>query len=325
LPITLSQTARCADLSAVGARRDLLRAMIRPMEPTNWSRIVASDGRHLEVLSLGRTDAMPVLFHGGTPTAAVVYPPAAVAVTRHAIRVITYSRPGYATSDPQPGRCVADAVADVEAILDAIQADRFVTIGWSGGGPHALACAALASDRCLAAATIAGVAPYPAPGLDWLAGMGRENVEEFGAALAGIDALSAYLTAAAGDLANVTADRVAATLGGLVSDVDVASLRGPYADWAATTFRKSVSTGIDGWRDDDMAFVRPWAFDLTMIRRPVAVWQGDQDCMVPFAHGEWLAAHLPTAQPHLLAGQGHLSLAFDAFDEIVEDLLDLAK
>ena len=146
--------------------------MIRPMEPTNWSRIVAADGRHLEVLSLGRADAMPVLFHGGTPTAAVVYPPAAEAVTRHAIRVITYSRPGYATSDPQPGRCVADAVTDVEAILDAIQADRFVTIGWSGGGPHALACAALTSDRCLAAATIAGVAPYPAPGLDWLAGMG---------------------------------------------------------------------------------------------------------------------------------------------------------
>ena len=94
-----------------------------------------------------------------------------------------------------------------------------------------------------------------------------------------------------------------------------------YADWLAATFRKSVSTGIDGWRDDDLAFVRPWGFDLAMIRRPVAVWQGDQDRMVPFAHGEWLAAHVPAARPHLLAGHGHLSLAFDAFDEIVEDLL----
>ena len=274
---------------------------------------------------MGPTDAMPVLFHGGTPTAAVVYPPAAEAVTRHAIRLITYSRPGYATSDPQLGRCVADAVADVEAILGAIQADRYVTIGWSGGGPHALACAALTSERCLAAATIAGVAPYPAPGLDWLAGMGRENIEEFGAALAGIDALSAYLTAAAGDLATVTADQVADTLGDLVSDVDVASLHGPYAEWLAATFRKSVSSGIAGWRDDDLAFVRPWGFDLAMTRRPVAVWQGEEDRMVPFAHGEWLAAHVPTARPHLLAGQGHLSLAFDAFDAIVEDLLDLAK
>ena len=298
--------------------------MIRSMEPS-WSSIVAADGRHLEVLCLGPADAMPVLFHGGTPTAAVVYPPAAEAVTRHAIRLITYSRPGYAMSGPQPGRCVADAVADVEAILDVSRAERFVTIGWSGGGPHALACAALASERCLAAATIAGVAPYPAPGLDWLAGMGRENIEEFGAALAGIDALSGYLTAAAGELADVTADQVAATLGDLVSEPDVASLRGPYAEWAATTFRKSVSTGIDGWRDDDLAFVRPWGFDLAMIRRPVAVWQGDQDRMVPFPHGEWLAAQLPTAQPHLLAGHGHLSLAVDAFDEIVEDLLDLAE
>ena len=274
---------------------------------------------------MGPADAIPVLLHGGTPTAAVVYPPAAEAVTRHGIRLITYSRPGYATSDPQPDRCVADAVADVQAILDAIQADRFVTFGWSGGGPHALACAALMSEKCLAAATIAGVAPYPAPGLDWLAGMGWENIEEFSAALAGIDALSGYLAAAAGDLVNVTADQVATTLGDLVSDVDVASLRGPFAEWAAATLRKSVSTGIDGWRDDDLAFVRPWGFDIAAIRRPVAVWQGDQDRMVPFAHGEWLAAHLPTAQPHLLAGQGHLSLAVDAFDEIVGDLLDLAS
>ena len=293
------------------------------MDPS-WSRIVAADGRHLEVLSLGPADAMPVLFHSGTPTAAVVYPLAAEAMTRHAIQLITYSRPGYARSDPQPGRSVADAVADVEAILDAIQADWFVTIGWSGGGPHALACAALTSERCLAAATIAGVAPYVAPGLDWLAGMGRENIEEFGAALAGSEALSGYLTAAAGDLATVTAERVAAALGDLASDIDVASVRGPHAEWLAATFRKSVSTGIDGWRDDDLAFVRPWGFDLAMIRRPVAVWQGDQDRMVPFTHGEWLAGHLPTAQPHLLAGQGHLSLAFDAFDEIVKDLLDLA-
>ena len=301
-----------------------MRGMIRPMEPT-WSRITAADGRHLDVLTMGPADAMPVLFHGGTPTAAVVYPPAVEAMTRHAIRLITYSRPGYATSDPQPGRCVADAVADVQAILDGIRADRFVTIGWSGGGPHALACAALMSARCRAAATIAGVAPYPAPGLDWLAGMGRENIEEFGAALDGVDALSAYLAAPADDLAHVTADQVAAALGDLVSDVDVASLRSSFADWAAATFRKSVSRGIDGWRDDDLAFVRPWGFDLAMIRQPVAVWQGDQDRMVPLTHGEWLAAHVPTAQPHLLAGQGHLSLAFDAFDEIVEDLLDLAK
>jgi pimeloyl-ACP methyl ester carboxylesterase len=118
-----------------------MRGMIRPMEPT-LSRITAADGRHLDVLTMGPADAMPVLFHGGTPTAAVVYPPAVEAMTRHAIRLITYSRPGYATSDPQPGRCVADAVADVQAILDGIQADRFVTIGWSGGGPHALACPA---------------------------------------------------------------------------------------------------------------------------------------------------------------------------------------
>src|SRR5207248_170698 len=192
-----------------------------------------------------------LLVHTGTPSAPVRYGPLIDAATRLGLRTVVLSRPGYAEATPRPGRSVADVAGDVAAVLDAMGAGRFVTIGTSGGGPHALACAALLPDRCAAAACVAGVAPYPAPGLDWLAGMGRENVEEFGAALAGIDALSAYLTAAAGDLTNVTADRVAATLGELVSEVDVASLRGPYADWAATTLRKSVSTGIDGWRDDD--------------------------------------------------------------------------
>ena len=294
------------------------------MEPT-WLRIAVDGDRHLEALTVGPVDGMPVVFHGGTPTAAVPFPPAVDAIARHPIRVITYSRPGYATSDPQLGRCIADAAADVEAILDVIQADRFVTIGWSGGGPHALACAALLSERCLGAATIAGVAPYPAPGIDWMAGMGRENVEEFGAAVAGVDALSAYLADAAPHLAHVTADHVADALGDLVSDVDVASLSGSYAEWAAATFRKSVSAGIDGWRDDDLAFVQPWGFELAALRGPVAIWQGDEDRMVPFAHGEWLAANVPAARPHLLTGQGHLSLAVAAFDEIVGDLLDLAS
>jgi pimeloyl-ACP methyl ester carboxylesterase len=293
------------------------------MEPT-WLSVATGDGRRLDVLSMGPVDALPVLFHGGTPSAAVVFPPARDALERHAIRVITYSRPGYATSDPQPGRSVADAVADVGTILDAVQAEQFVTVGWSGGGPHALACAALLPERCLGAATIAGVAPYAAPGLDWLAGMGQENIEEFGASVAGNDTISAYLAGAADELAHVTAEQVVAALGDLVSEVDVASMRGSFAEWAAATFRKAVSTGIAGWRDDDLAFVRPWGFELDAIRRPVAIWQGDQDRMVPFAHGAWLAAHVPAARTHLVAGQGHLSLAVDSFDEIVTDLLSCA-
>ncbi|HET6213032.1 MAG TPA: alpha/beta hydrolase, partial [Micromonosporaceae bacterium] len=222
-----------------------------------------------------------------------------------------------------PGRTVADAAADTRAVLDAYGHDRFVTLGWSGGGPHALACAALLPDRCAAAATLAGVAPYPADGLDWLAGMGPENVVEFGAATDGGAALTTYLEAEAAGLVGVTGDEVAQALGGLVSDVDTASLTGEFAAVVAEMFRRAVSTGIAGWRDDDLAFVRPWGFELAGLGVPVAIWQGGQDRMVPYAHGTWLAGRIPGARAHLYPDEGHLSLV-GQLGRILDDLLDLA-
>ncbi len=289
-----------------------------------WISVSRPGGRSLEVLIQGPEKNRPLLFHGGTPSAAVAYAPMADATTRAALQLVTYSRPGYAGSTAAPGRSIVDAAADVAAILDAIGAERFVTAGWSGGGPHALACVAALPDRCLAAATIAGVAPYPAEGLDWMAGMGPENIEEFSAAIAGTETLSPMLERFAADLADVQGAQVAESLGGLVSEVDKASLTGAFADYLATSFRRSVSAGIGGWRDDDLAFTRPWGFDLAAIDRPVAIWQGDQDRMVPFAHGAWLAAHLPGARVHLSPGQGHLSLTVGSFERIVLDLASLA-
>ena len=132
------------------------------------------DGRHLEVLVEGPADGLPVVCHYGTPSGAVPYQALFDAAARHGLRAVVCSRPGYGDSTPRPGRSVADVAGDVAAVLDALGADRFVTYGTSGGGPHALACAALLPDRCLAAVSVAGVAPYRAEGLDWLAGMGPE-------------------------------------------------------------------------------------------------------------------------------------------------------
>jgi pimeloyl-ACP methyl ester carboxylesterase len=282
------------------------------------------DGGELEVLSEDSGD-QPLVFHWGTPGAAVWFEPLATAAAYAGLRFVTYSRPGYAGSTPRPGRSVADAAADVAAILDALGADTFVTLGWSGGGPHAVACAALLPDRCAAAASLAGVAPYGGEGLDWLAGMGPENVEEFSAAVEGERALNAAVLKMAGELKTVQGADVAAALGGLVSDVDRRALTGEFADMLAESFRRSVSTGIAGWREDDLAFTRSWGFDLGSIRRPVAVWQGGQDRMVPFAHGQWLAAHIPSARVHLYPDEGHLSLGVARLDHIVADVARLGS
>jgi pimeloyl-ACP methyl ester carboxylesterase len=284
-----------------------------------------ADGRALEVLTSGPAPGLPLVFHNGTPVGAVLFPPLVQAARARGLRTVTYSRPGYAASTPRPGRSVADVAADVEAILDELGTSEFVTIGWSGGGPHALACAAILGDRCLAALSLAGVAPYPAEGLDWLAGMGAENVKEFTLALQGEVALTPYLEKEAKALANVQGPEVASALGGLVSDVDKAALTGEFADVMATGFRRALLTGIAGWRDDDLAFTHGWGFDLAAINRPVAVWQGGQDRMVPFAHGEWLARHIPNARAHLYPDEGHLSLGVKALDRIIDDLLTIAR
>jgi pimeloyl-ACP methyl ester carboxylesterase len=110
---------------------------------------------------------------------------------------------------------VADAAADTAALLDALGDGQFVSIGMSGGGPHSLACAALLPGRCLAAATVAGVGPYGVDDLDFLAGMGPENVEEFNLAVEGADALTPYLEGHSAALRSITGEQVAASLGGL--------------------------------------------------------------------------------------------------------------
>ena len=277
-------------------------------------------GRSLEVLVAGPDSAQALVFHSGTPSAAIPFPPLVDAAAAAGLRLVTWSRPGYGRSTPAPARTVADAAADTAAVLDALGIDGFVTLGWSGGGPHALACAALLPGRCTAAATIAGLAPYRAEGLDWLAGMGAENVEEFSLALQGEQVLGPWLEKQAAAMATVTGAEVADSLGGLVSPVDVASVTGTFADHLAATFRRAVSTGIAGWRDDDLAFVGHWGFEPAEIDAPIAVWQGDQDLMVPPSHGRWLADQLPRVRRHLHPGEGHLSLAVGALDRIVADL-----
>lgn len=290
------------------------------MAAERWLTVHCGEERDVEVLVEGPDSGPVLIFHGGTPTAAVPFPPLSRPATERGLRTVTFSRPGYAASTPQPGRSVASIVADTAAVLDSLNEERFLTMGWSGGGPHALACAALLPDRCMAAATLAGVAPYGAAGLDWLAGMGRENIEEFGAAISDEERLTSYLEREAATLHEVTGGDVAAALGGLVSEVDKRALTGEYAEIMARCFRKAVSTGIAGWRDDDVAFTRPWGFDLKSLRVPVAIWQGGEDRMVPFAHGKWLAAYIPDAQARLLPGDGHLSLVTH-LDQVLDELL----
>ena len=287
--------------------------------------VPTADGRQLEVHVSGPVDGLPVVFHTGTPSGPVPYAPTTRAAADNGLRLVKYGRPGYGRSTPQPGRSVADVVADTVTVLDHLGAGEFVTMGHSGGGPHALACAALLPERCLAAASVAGVAPWDADGLDVMAGMGPENIEEFGLAMKGAEALAPYIETEGQQLRTVEPAGVVEAFGGLVPEVDKAVLTGAVAAHYADEFHKAFETGVAGWLDDDLAFVRPWGFDLADITVPVSVWQGEQDLMVPFAHGQWLAAHVPGATVHLYAEHGHLSLTEDHVPTILADLAATAR
>jgi pimeloyl-ACP methyl ester carboxylesterase len=285
------------------------------------------DGRQLELLTGGAEDGFGLVYHSGTPSGAVVDPSMWAAAERAGLRLVTYSRPGYGASTPRPVPegwpvPVAADADDTAALLDHLGIGEFVTLGWSGGGPRALACAALLPDRCRAATSLAGVAPREAEGLDWLAGMGPENVRDFEAADRGREAFRPIAEQEAAELGSVTADDIVEAFGGLVDEVDAAALTGEFAEVVAASFRHAMAQGPDGMLEDNLQIARPWGFDLAGITVPVSVWQGAHDKMVPFEHGRWLAAHVPGARAHLFDDEGHISLA-TRMDDILADLRDL--
>jgi pimeloyl-ACP methyl ester carboxylesterase len=283
--------------------------------------VASRGGRELEVELDGPADGRVLIFHNGTPTAGRLFATHVEAGAERGLRHVTYSRPGYAESERDAGRSIADCAQDVRAITDALGAERVLVLGVSGGGPHALACAGLLGERVAAAATLASVAPWDAEGLDWLAGMGKENQEEFAAALAGDTELRAYLEREGAELARASGPELYAVLGDLVSEPDRAALTGDYADYLAGCVKAALASGVWGWFDDDIAFLRPWGFDLETITTPVTIWQGEQDRFVPSAHGAWLGQHVGSAHLELRPEHGHLSLQLDAYADVLEDLL----
>jgi pimeloyl-ACP methyl ester carboxylesterase len=285
--------------------------------------ISTPDGRLLDMAVSGPAGGTPLVFHHGTPGALTQVRSFRCAAHERGLRLVTYSRPGYGASTRQPGRAVVDAAADVQALLDHLEAPRCLVAGWSGGGPHALATAARLADRVAGVLSIAGVAPYGVPDVDFTAGMGESNITEFSLALQGEEALRPYLEKEAEELRGADAAGLHAGLASVLSEVDRAALTHEFAEDMAASFTEGLRLGVDGWLDDDLAFTRPWGFSPEEITAPVFVWQGSEDLMVPFAHGMWLAAHVPGVVAHLEEGEGHLSVGVGAVDRMLDELAAL--
>ena len=282
-----------------------------------------TDGRFLEYFDNGISSTSAIVFHHGTPAHASLWSAWLDLAATRGIRALSFSRAGYGISDRNEGRTVFANNGDVRELLDSFGIRDFISIGWSGGGPHALATTMMTGSK--GAITLAGVGEYGAPDLDFLAGMGPENEEEFGEALKGEAEISAWMDKNAVPFKDVTDNEIREALGGLIGDVDKKALDGVIADEYATATRKGLAVSFDGWIDDDIAFVQPWGFALADISVPVHIWQGDDDFMVPHAHSYWLEKHIPTGKLNFVPGHGHISLIADYKNEIISQAEELLR
>lgn len=279
-----------------------------------------ADGRELTYSVNGAPDGRVLVWHHGTPGSGRGYRVIDTPAAERGLRVVWPSRPGYAGSTRHEGRAVVDVADDLRQLLTSLGVEEFIVGGSSGGGPHALACAARVPG-CRAAATVVGLAPWR--GAESMAGMGEDNVEEFTAAMEGPDALRAYLEEEAKGAGDLTAAAFAESHASLLPQVDREALTGEFAEDVTASLRAALSTGIDGWFDDDLEFVRPWGFELDEITTPVALWHGTADQMSPVAQARVLAATVPGVIPHIVEGEGHLSIYTHA-GEMLDELLELA-
>jgi pimeloyl-ACP methyl ester carboxylesterase len=259
--------------------------------------VALADGTTLhayDTATPGGHEAVAVFWHHGTPNIGSPPKPLFAEAERLGVRWVSFDRPGYGGSARRPGRAIGDAASYVAAVADALGIERFAVMGHSGGGPHALGCAALLPERVVAVVSMAGLAPFDAGGLDWFAGMAASGVASLTAAAGGLDVKEAY------EAGNPPYDPE-------FSEADMAVLGSEWA-WLGQVVGPALEQGPGGLVDDDVAYVSPWGFDPASVTSPTLLLHGDRDRVVPCSHSAWLASRIVGSQLQLSPGDGHLSV-----------------
>ncbi len=280
------------------------------------SRRISAGDRELCIEVAGDGPGGTILVCAGTPNSRHLYRRWVDDALERDLRLVGYDRPGYGGSPPHPGRTVADGATEVSAIADALGVERLAVWGYSGGGPYAIACAALLPDLVCAAAVVCSIAPYGAPGLDFFSGMGEDNVNDTQLMLSDPAAAREKLRVDWEKELKVTPERIVEVWKSLLSPVDAATLRGDFAEYVADCIHDGLAPGDEGWWEDGMAHLSAWGFELDSVTVPVRIWHGRLDRFVPFQHGEWLVDHLPGAESALTDDDGHLTLLVDRVPEV---------
>ena len=280
---------------------------MRYVRPVNYEVLELRDGRLLEYATNGLPRASSVIFHQGTLNDLCQWRSWLVELKNRELGAVAFNRSGYGRSSAKEGRCAIDIGNDVRELADLLDLEHYVSVGWSGGGPHALATAF--DPRCKGVVTLAGLAPFNQPDLDFYEGMKQNDVDEYTAALHDINDLIIRLEAGAGNDEFCTPDEHAIAM--------------PSFEEIAAAILRTKEFGLRCIVDDYSSYLSPWGFSVTGIQVPVIVFQGGLDENVPFGHARWLASKIPNAVLNSKPGEGHISLILNNRGEIVREAIRL--
>jgi pimeloyl-ACP methyl ester carboxylesterase len=274
-----------------------------------------SDGRNLEYLCNGPLKNSAVILHSGTTQDITGWQTWLDYFAANDVFALSFGRSGYAASTPMPGRITIDVAKDVAELSSALGITKFVNIGLSGGGQHAIATGL--DPRSAGVVTVGSLAPFAEMGEDFYTGMQQADLDEYADALQDINLLvKRFQKWTEGDVGETIT-------GTVLSERDQLASTKPTWKAALDSCAFTMAQGWDWVADDYSSYLKPWGFDPRDIKVPTVIWQGELDKNVPIQHGQWLAKHLPNARLEVREGESHMGIFVNYEEEIMQSAIAL--
>lgn len=274
-----------------------------------------SDGRNLEYLTNGLKSDSVIILHAGTTQDIAGWQTWLDYFVSQGIFALSFGRSGYAASTKKPGRITLDVAKDVAELSEHLGIKRFVNLGLSGGGQHAIATGL--DSRSVGVVTVGSLAPFAELGQRFYDGMQQADLDEYADALRDInDLVKRFQGWQDGNLADSVA-------GAELSERDQLATTKPTWKVVLDSCAFTMQQGWDWVADDYSSYLQPWGFDPRDVNVPTVIWQAELDKNVPVQHGKWLAEHMPNNHFELRAGESHLGLYVNYEEEIMQSAIEL--
>ena len=274
-----------------------------------------SDGRNLEYLSNGLKSDSAVILHAGTSQDITGWQTWLDYFASKQIFALSFGRSGYAASTKKPGRITIDVVKDIAELSEHLGITKFVNIGLSGGGQHAIATGL--DSRSLGVVTVGSLAPFVEMGDNFYTGMQQADLDEYADALKDINLLvKRFQKWQEGDVSETI-------VGAELSERDKLASSKPTWKVALESCEFTMKQGWDWVADDYSSYLKPWGFDPRDVKVPTVIWQAELDKNVPIQHGRWLAENMPNARLEIRTGESHMGLFVNYEEDIMQSAIEL--